>query len=54
MVFKILFKAKAKAVKATTMESIHNRTSIKNHCSNETHVAAIIQTLIREQNGLLF
>ena len=36
MVFKILFKAKAKAVKATTMESVHNRTSIKNHCSHET------------------
>ena len=54
----MLFKAKAKTIKTTTMESVHNRmsnrTSIKKHCSYETHVAVTIQDLIREQNGLLF
>ena len=40
------------------METEHsltsNRTSIKKHSSHETHVAAIIQALIREKNVLLF
>ena len=39
------------------METEHsltsNRTSIKKHSSHETHVAAIIQALIREKNVLL-
>ena len=40
------------------METEHsltsNRTSIKKPSSHETHVAAIIQALIREKNVLLF
>ena len=40
------------------MESVHSRTSnqtlIKKYCSHETHIAVLIQALVREKNGLLF
>ena len=45
-----MFKAKAKAIETTEMESVHNQTSsntfIKKHYSQEAHVIVIMQALI--------